>query len=630
MHASSLEATGSIFFKAILREGYVGQNTFDLPVSPSSPSSSALQGSDGTRDPSRLDLRDLDTNPSSRHRPAPGSQPGVIRQIGGHITPPSSETSNGDREHPVLYELFFPAPLEATAVEKLRHHLTTRNVFALIFRKALVGFNVFQTLRDIHERLQLYMVPDCDNAAIIIDYIVAHRLDDVRAEPASAAGLLAWCETSAVRWSEGWREAFVHCSGMYAQLKSTSEFLDVSQFSRTLLDHANLEVQVRVQHAAEKLATFDFAEIWPMQSVLLPPARESFYRFRHFLVRHYGAIYGSWPAPARVGTTEIWLTRDITKRLQSDFGALYDYLVDRDMTWEAGTSPQDREWRIVSKAAKPHYRADGDGLPLTSMLLGFDNRNKYPHIPHPYPLLPPPRPPPIPSKQNRFAKKARQTETTFTEQRVALEYSEATNLFRLGPENSANNLVEVFAQFEKSDMPVEVDPSQARKGRWVLLYGILQVLATVSVDTPGLRFTEKVPYFLNPQLRGTPPWRGKKDVPAETTHEHSYCWTVPSTWEEAGRSSTLANISEEVVTDGNSLLANESGPALTMNDGGLGSSGGGSGRRDNRQPWIYGTDGSGPKSADAHPAPPMEDTVSDWPIRTPVAATSGFVAPKGW
>ena len=610
----------------------MGPTTFDLPVSPSSPSSSALQGSDGMRDPSRLELRDLDTNPSSsRHRPTPGSQYGFIRQVGGHLTPPSSETSNGDREHPVLYELFFPAPLDVTTMENLRHHLTTRNVFALIFRKALVGFNIFQMLLDLHERLQLYMLPDSDNASVIINHIVSHHLDDVRAEPTSAAGLLAWCETSSVRWYEGWREAFVHCSGMYDQLKSTSEFFDVSQFSRNLLDHANLEVQVRVQHAAEKLAIFDFADIWPMQSVLLPPARESFYRFRHFLVRHYGAIYGSWPAPARLGTTGIWLTREITKRLQSDFGALYDYLVDRDMTWEAGTSPQDREWRIVSKGAKPHYRADGDGLPLTSMLLGFDNRNKYPHIPHPYPLLPPSRPLLIPSKQNRFAKKARQTGTLPTEQRVALDYSEATNLFQLGPGNSANNLVEVFAQFEKSDMPVEVDPSQARKGRWVLLYAILQVLATVSVDTPGLRFTEKVPYFLNPQLRGTPPWRGKNDAPAEeATHELSYCWTVPKTWEEAGRSSSLANINEEAVSDGNHPLANETEPVPTMNDGGLGSSGSGSGRGKNRQPWIYGTDGSGPNSADAHPAQFMEDMVGDWPIRSSAAATSGFVAPKGW
>lgn len=565
VHSSVLEDTGSAFFTTIIREGYIEQNDFDLPLSPQSPSPSAMLSSDGTRGISRLEQRDSDpTSFVSRHRMMHGGHASAFQSPGGHPTPPTSDSSTADREHPVLYELFFPAPLDASMVENLRHHLTTRNVFALLFGKCLVGLNLYQSLLDLHERLQMYMPPESDNAGLIIDHIVSHGLDDVRNDPTSAAGLLAWSEGPLVRWYEGWREAYVHCAGMYSRLQRIAEFRDVSHFSRILLERASLEVQIRAQQVANKLTDFDFADMWPMQSVLPLPARESFDRFRRFLVRHYEAIFWTWPAPARHGNAEIWLSRDVIHRLQTDFGALYDYLVDRDMTWESGSSPHDREWRIVSKGQKPNFRADGDGLPLTGMFIGFDNRCGFPHIPHPYPLLPPTRPLHIPpAKANRFAKKARHPEARFVERRVALEYSEATNLFQLGPDFAANGLVDAFAQFEKMDMPAEVDPCQARKGRWVLIYGVLQVLATVSVDTPGLRFTDKVPYFLNPRLRGTPPWRDKQDPsPEEASHERSHCWTTSRAWKDSGPITTTTtdtnNKNKDTVVDRASSIETQS------------------------------------------------------------------------
>jgi hypothetical protein len=50
------------------------------------------------------------------------------------------------------------------------------------------------------------------------------------------------------------------------------------------------------------------------------------------------------------------------------------------------------------------------------------------------------------------------------------------------------------------------DPSQreGQTGRWVLLYCVLQILSTISVDTPKSSF-KNVSYFLNPRLQGIPP-----------------------------------------------------------------------------------------------------------------------------
>lgn len=81
-----------------------------------------------------------------------------------------------------------------------------------------------------------------------------------------------------------------------------------------------------------------------------------------------------------------------------------------------------------------------------------------------------------------------------------------------------------------------VHPSDARLGRWILLYGILQVLSTVSVDTAGLKYKEKIKYFVSPSLEGCPPWRSLEAAPLmiDACQQRSYCWQAPQTWGENG------------------------------------------------------------------------------------------------
>jgi hypothetical protein len=77
-----------------------------------------------------------------------------------------------------------------------------------------------------------------------------------------------------------------------------------------------------------------------------------------------------------------------------------------------------------------------------------------------------------------------------------------------------------------------VSPTDARLGRWILLYGILQVLSTVSVDVAGLKYKDKIKYFISPSLEGCPPWRSPDAAPLmiEGCQERSYCWTAPLAW----------------------------------------------------------------------------------------------------
>lgn len=367
------------------------------------------------------------------------------------------------------------------------------------------------------------------------DYITSKGIDDARNDPSSAVSLLLWSELSHVRWQEGWREFFVHCAGMHNRLESVPELRLLSPITKALLERASLEGEVRIQNVEDRLTDFHFNDMWPAMTPNPPPERASFDRLRVFLKEYYQASCGSWPVLPPPDSDQ-WLTRDLTKRLQKDFGALYDYLVNRDVVWDCSEERSSRKWNIINSNTEIIMTADSPDLPMTDILVAFDNRLRYPHIPHPYPLVPDSIPAKDVESQGKISKKntklATSSEDKMAERRVALAYAEATNIYLLGPDFGHNALVSAFTRFEKADNPTSVDPLAARRGRWVLLYGILQALASISVDTPGIRYAEGVAYHLNPQLRGTPPWRknGGVEADASARHEGSHCWTIPRSW----------------------------------------------------------------------------------------------------
>ena len=99
------------------------------------------------------------------------------------------------------------APSLGSKIDMLRHHVTTRNFFAFVLQKPLVGFTFYQALVDLLERLEEYLPPTMDCAVALQSYLITIGLVNVSNEPCAAAGLLAWSED--VRWAEGWREAYV-------------------------------------------------------------------------------------------------------------------------------------------------------------------------------------------------------------------------------------------------------------------------------------------------------------------------------------------------------------------------------------------------------------------------------------
>ncbi|KAI1120898.1 hypothetical protein F5Y10DRAFT_113330 [Nemania abortiva] len=492
--------------------------------------------------------------------PSPVGAPPMLRHNSylqpGQATPPVSEdNAHADIDGQISYEMYFPTPPGLSKAEAHRHAITTRNVFALLYHASLVGLSLFQALQDLLDRLDAYMEPDADNVGTILNYLSARGIDDARNDPETAVSMLAWSETPEVRWEEGWREAFLHCAGMYSRLENCADFRHLTPITRALLERACLETQLRVQAAEERLVAFAFSDVWgPVAST--NAARAAAERLQQFLINHYAKTCGTWP-PAESGThttttdgEEMWLTRTVTQMLQRDFGALYDYLVNRDIVWDESEMRSSRKWMMVSESGNKSFDADTDDLPLTDLLIEFDNRMRFPHIPHPYPLVPDSISPsvsvsvmPLSSRDKGKKDKGAKSSSTAAddrtlERRVQLAYTEATNIYNLGSEFAQSDLIESFVKFEKTDQIGAVDPFCARRGRWVLIYAVLQTLASVSVDSPNVRYKDGVAYHLSPRLKGTrtPPWKGVSSPAIEASHELSHCWVAPRTWHQAADS----------------------------------------------------------------------------------------------
>ena len=320
--------------------------------------------------------------------------------------------------------------------------------------------------------------------------------------------------------------SFVHSVGMYEDLSDLQESADISLPTTAHLDRAHLELQARGHEAEDCLATFYFDDAHFAQEDMSPTVRAGSIRFRKFLTQFYEKEYRVWPL--RKEQHELWLDRIIVRRLQKDFNALYEYSVDRKVEWNGDDEIEDRKNKALLKSTNAlNFSLDGEDIRMLGVLRNLDCRLNASHIPHPYPLLPTSVPAPPPAKKAAFRGKRKDKAR---ESRVAHAYAEASNSALLSREHADNDLVKAFIRFEKADQPGDVDPREARRERWIIIYCVLQILAGVSVDVPHLSFDGDVNYFLNTRLQGLPPWSPTDKVFVDASREQSHCWRTARTW----------------------------------------------------------------------------------------------------
>ncbi|KAH8698100.1 hypothetical protein GQ44DRAFT_779257 [Phaeosphaeriaceae sp. PMI808] len=442
-------------------------------------------------------------------------------------------------ERSTTHEIWFTAPEHIKTAQGQRvHHVAIRNFVALLHGKPIVGADLFDMINTLQLQIEaMYsfdddpsgMTPRERSIQMITNYLGQHGIDDVRKSIKSAMCLLAWSEQENVRWRQGYLENFVHLAGvMIPELEEVSEFKRLSVVTRRNLGIATKTLQLHVIEAEEKLATFDFSDFWEDSTRLVNnPVFQSYQAFRTFLVKHYTRNYGAWP-PANDKT---WLNRKIVLALQEDFGSLYDYLVDRDVLWNPREERSTRKWEMAHRKNES-FKADVPELGVTDLLVRFDAKFNYSHIPHPYPLLPREIPKAAKEKEKKSIfsslKKDKNKDTAKDAKahlQLSILFSDATNIEKLDVNFNGSALIDKFEQFEMTTDLKQATPREARLGRWVLLYGILQALSTLSVDVQGLKHTDGVRYFLCTDLKRCPEWvsNGQTEY-LEASQQRSWCW----------------------------------------------------------------------------------------------------------
>jgi hypothetical protein len=468
LHVSELEKARSTLLSNLVRYSTIDKDEDEIEIFPKVPSSRYGSGrqpltsenigraTEDTRaprwDPDETQMRP----PNSRGRMDSSKSPMSPRRLRTIDEPMYSHSSSqasssagfSNDEVEITHEIWFPAPTYLkTPQAQFRHHIAQRNFFALLYNRPIVGSDFFEMLTELQTVIDTFY--ELDNkgqtqwsAQMVARYLLLRRLDDVRNNIKHALGLLAWCEQDNVRWMAGYLEAFVHCAGMMTHhIQEYPEFKRLSTVTRRNLDAAASMLQLRVLETEEKLATFDFSELWPVLPKNAGPSayQRSFTAFQGFLIGFYSRVYKSWPPP--VNSKGKWLTREVVRRLQQDLGALYDYLVDREVSWNEQEERAGRKWQMVTKRPLPEdLYVDLPDLPLTDIFVQFDNKHGYLHIPHPYPLLPQntKTSAPAPAKKGLFGglKKSKPTAPPIKDAKellqIALAFNDATNLDKLG------------------------------------------------------------------------------------------------------------------------------------------------------------------------------------------------------
>lgn len=135
---------------------------------------------------------------------------------------PSTPTSSNSSELGTFatgyrkYELYIPAPETFEKSSAHDFHLATRNFFAWVFGKPLVGAHLGHALVQLVQRMDMFRTKDQNNVDDVVDYMAEEGLSDFRDSPDHALGGLYFAECFRLR--ELWTDAFVHCVGMNERL----------------------------------------------------------------------------------------------------------------------------------------------------------------------------------------------------------------------------------------------------------------------------------------------------------------------------------------------------------------------------------------------------------------------------
>lgn len=119
-------------------------------------------------------------------------------------------------------ELYIPAPEDTSRETSFQWHIATRNFFAFVSGKPLVGNHLGQAMINLQERMRLFRSGRVDNNQDFLEYAEAQGYLDFVGFPDYALAMLYYAEHYKLR--DAWIDAFAHCVGMNEKLVLSPEF----------------------------------------------------------------------------------------------------------------------------------------------------------------------------------------------------------------------------------------------------------------------------------------------------------------------------------------------------------------------------------------------------------------------
>jgi hypothetical protein len=155
----------------------------------------------------------------------------LVERFIGHGLPenPSSEISiyedieYWNQANPTRkVDLYIPAPAGADKNQAFQYHVATRNFFAWIFRRSLVGNHLGNALVELLNSMHEFRLPNEENVEDLIEYLDEEGYLDMKGQSSHALAVLHLAEFFQLK--DLYIDAFAHCTGMSERLFQSTEY----------------------------------------------------------------------------------------------------------------------------------------------------------------------------------------------------------------------------------------------------------------------------------------------------------------------------------------------------------------------------------------------------------------------
>lgn len=250
----------------------------------------------------------------------------------------------------------------------------------------------------------------------------------------------------------------------------------------------------QVTIALSKFLDEDFS---PAYLGLTSGGRSHLDRFRRFLHSFYVKKFGYWPPPR--GSV---FPKALYKSMYFDFQNLYDFLVDTNST---------TDFALQGPAS--------GGICVLQNVDSFDKRHKFPPQPHPLPLIPS-----YAESTKKMESQKALRQLTLASQHSKVNHVQTTSAALVAATNNqdpavtSSSIVKEYIHFERTysstlnQRDEKVSVIDARKVRWLLIYGTLQYLVSALRAPNEVRDTETATYPLCCLLPEQSSWPGSSQV----------------------------------------------------------------------------------------------------------------------